>query len=29
MGLSCDHFTGSATAPLTTQSFVLRTVALH
>jgi uncharacterized protein YcbK (DUF882 family) len=29
MGLSCDHFTGSATAPLTTQSFVLRTASLR
>jgi uncharacterized protein YcbK (DUF882 family) len=29
MGLSCDHFTGSAMAPLTTQSFVLRTAALR
>jgi hypothetical protein len=28
MGLSCDQFTGSATAPLTTHSFVLRTAAL-
>jgi uncharacterized protein YcbK (DUF882 family) len=29
MGLSCDHFTGSAMAPLTTQSFVLRTASLR
>ena len=29
MGLSCDHFTGSALAPLTTQSFVLRTASLR
>jgi uncharacterized protein YcbK (DUF882 family) len=29
MGLSCDHFSGSATAPLTTQSFVLRTASLR
>ena len=29
MGLTCDHFTGSATAPLTTQSFVLRTASLR
>jgi uncharacterized protein YcbK (DUF882 family) len=29
MGLSCDHFTGSATATLTTQSFVLRTASLR
>jgi uncharacterized protein YcbK (DUF882 family) len=28
-GLSCEHFTGSATAPLTTQSFVLRTASLR
>jgi uncharacterized protein YcbK (DUF882 family) len=27
--LSCDHFTGSAMTPLTTQSFVLRTAALR
>jgi uncharacterized protein YcbK (DUF882 family) len=29
MGLSCDRFTGSATAPLATQSFVLRTASLR
>jgi len=29
MGLSCDQFTGSATAPLATQSFVLRTASLR
>jgi uncharacterized protein YcbK (DUF882 family) len=29
MGLSCDRFTGSATATLTTQSFVLRTASLR
>jgi hypothetical protein len=29
MGLTCDHFSGSATAPLTTQSFVLRTASLR
>jgi hypothetical protein len=29
MGLSCDRFTGSALAPLTTQSFVLRTASLR
>jgi hypothetical protein len=29
MGLNCDHFTGSATAPLTIQSFVLRTASLR
>jgi uncharacterized protein YcbK (DUF882 family) len=29
MGLSYDHFTGSATAPLATQSFVLRTASLR
>ncbi|WP_050422681.1 DUF882 domain-containing protein [Bradyrhizobium tropiciagri] len=29
MGMTCDHFSGSATAPLTTQSFVLRTAALR
>jgi len=29
MGLSCERFTGSALAPLTTQSFVLRTASLH
>ena len=29
MGLVCDRFTGSATAVLTTQSFVLRTASLH
>ena len=28
MGLSCDHFSGSAIAPLTTQSFTLRTASL-
>jgi uncharacterized protein YcbK (DUF882 family) len=28
-GLSCDQFTGSATATLTTQTFVLRTASLH
>ncbi len=29
MGLSCDRFSGSATATLTTQSFVLRTASLR
>ena len=29
MGLTCDRFTGSATATLTTQSFVLRTASLR
>jgi len=29
MGMSCDQFTGSATATLTTQSFVMRTASLH
>jgi hypothetical protein len=29
MGLQCDRFTGSATATLTTISFVLRTASLH
>jgi uncharacterized protein YcbK (DUF882 family) len=29
MGLRCDRFTGSATATLTTTSFVLRTASLH
>ena len=29
MGLSCDRFTGSATATLATQSFVLRTASLR
>jgi uncharacterized protein YcbK (DUF882 family) len=29
MGLTCDQFTGSATVPLTTQSFVMRTALLH
>jgi len=29
MGMTCDRFTGSATAKLTTQSFVLRTAALR
>ncbi len=29
MGLTCDHFTGSAVAPLTIQSFVLRTASLR
>jgi uncharacterized protein YcbK (DUF882 family) len=29
MGLTCDRFTGSATAVLTTQSFVLRTASLR
>jgi uncharacterized protein YcbK (DUF882 family) len=29
MGMTCDSFTGSATAKLATQSFVLRTAALH
>jgi hypothetical protein len=29
MGLVCDRFTGSATAPLATQSFMMRTAALH
>jgi hypothetical protein len=28
-GMSCDQFTGSATATLTMQSFVLRTASLH
>ncbi|MFZ0765220.1 MAG: DUF882 domain-containing protein [Bradyrhizobium sp.] len=28
-GLTTDHFTGPATAPLTTQSFTLRTASLH
>jgi hypothetical protein len=29
MGMSCDQFSGSATAVLTTHSFVLRTAALN
>ena len=29
MGMSCDQFTGSAAAPLTTQSFVMRTASLR
>ncbi|MEO6783692.1 MAG: ATP-binding protein, partial [Bradyrhizobium sp.] len=29
MGLQCDRFTGSATATLTTTSFVVRTASLH
>ncbi len=29
MGTTCDHFSGSATATLTTQSFVLRTASLR
>jgi hypothetical protein len=29
MGLSCDQFSGSAIAPLATQSFVLRTASLR
>ena len=29
MGMTCDRFTGSATAKLTTQSFVLRTASLR
>jgi uncharacterized protein YcbK (DUF882 family) len=29
MGMTCDHFSGSATTPLTTQSFVLRTASLR
>jgi uncharacterized protein YcbK (DUF882 family) len=29
MGMVCDHFTGSATAKLATQSFVLRTASLR
>ncbi len=29
MGLTCDRFSGSATAPLATQTFVVRTAALH
>jgi hypothetical protein len=29
MGLTCDRFTGLATATLTTQSFVLRTASLR
>ena len=29
LGMSCDRFTGSATATLATQSFVLRTAALR
>jgi hypothetical protein len=28
-GLTADHFSGPATAPLATQSFVLRTASLH
>jgi hypothetical protein len=29
MGMSCDQFTGSATATLSTQSFVMRTASLR
>jgi hypothetical protein len=29
MGLVCDRFTGSATATLATQSFVMRTASLR
>jgi hypothetical protein len=29
MGMACDHFSGSATAVLATQSFVMRTAALR
>ena len=29
LGLTCDRFTGSATATLATQSFVLRTASLR
>ena len=29
LGLTCDRFTGSATAKLPTQSFVMRTAALR
>ena len=29
MGMTCDRFTGSATAKLSTKSFVLRTAALR
>ena len=29
MGITCDRFTGSATAQLPTQSFVMRTAALR
>jgi len=29
MGISCDHFSGSATATLATQSFVMRTASLR
>ena len=29
MGMTCDRFTGSATAQLPTQSFVMRTAALR
>ena len=29
MGLLSDRFTGSATATLTTESFVMRTASLH
>jgi uncharacterized protein YcbK (DUF882 family) len=29
MGMACDHFSGSATATLATQSFVMRTAALR
>jgi hypothetical protein len=29
MGMTCDQFTGSATAKLTTQSFVLRAASLR
>ena len=29
LGMSCDRFTGSATAKLATQSFVMRTASLR
>jgi hypothetical protein len=29
MGMVCDHFTGSATATLATQSFLMRTASLR
>ena len=29
LGMVCDHFTGSATAVLATQSFVMRTASLR
>jgi len=29
MGINCDQFTGSSGAPLTTQSFVMRTASLR